>query len=194
MAKTHIKYFKCLVSDETKYIKVTAHFVFPKEAGVIKIKIDYPLADNIEQVLKSDIEDKKLEYIFLTKPKKEKSKPEDFYMMNPCNDCPYRLDAPLRKWDVDEFKTLVEHERTKMGTVYGCHKDNGHACVGWLINQDNHGLPSITLRMRLMRLNVGRDYLDNIGKGVELFKCVEDMVIANYPEEFEYMEPIVYHK
>lgn len=73
---------------------------------------------------------------------------------SPCANCPYRKDAPLQLWDKAEFAKLLDKDNEYMGTTYMCHKKNGSVCVGWLIDQDNRNLPSIALRMSLMKHNV----------------------------------------
>jgi len=56
-----------------------------------------------------------------------------FHCKQPCSNCPYRKDAPLRLWDKYEFKKLLQYESDMIGTVYKCHKQNGSICVGWLM-------------------------------------------------------------
>jgi uncharacterized protein DUF6283 len=100
----------------------------------------------------------------------------------PCKDCPYRTDAPLQKWSIEEFKDLLAHEHELMGTVYGCHKNNGTVCKGWLMDQDKRGFPSISLRIALSRHQVSRVYLDSLKCASPLFDSVSEMAEANYPE------------
>jgi hypothetical protein len=98
----------------------------------------------------------------------------------PCNNCPYRKDAPLKHWSIQEFRDLLASEKTQFGTVYACHKKDGHVCVGWLMNQDNRGLPSIALRISLSQNNVTREYLDNLTSPAPMFLTVKGMCQANY--------------
>jgi len=102
----------------------------------------------------------------------------------PCNNCSYRLDAPLKLWDVEEFKDLIRNDQIFLGTTYGCHKKDGHVCVGWLIDQDNRGIPSIMLRISLSKHNITRDYMDKLHCKSPMFKSIQEMAKANYPEEF----------
>lgn len=108
--------------------------------------------------------------------------PHKYIKKKPCNNCPYRKDAPLQLWDKSEFIKLKSEDNKQFGAVYGCHKKDGHVCVGWLIKQVEKDLPNINLRLDLSRNNVTREYLDNIGSGVELFETIDEMIEANYPE------------
>lgn len=106
----------------------------------------------------------------------------DYCRTQPCNNCPYRTDAPLQHWSQDEFTDLVAKDNDYMGALYGCHKKDGHVCVGWLIDQDNRGFPSIMLRLSLIKNRVTRDYLDKLNCKTPMFKTIKDMVLANYPK------------
>lgn len=106
----------------------------------------------------------------------------DYSRKQPCNNCPYRKDAPLKHWSIEEFKDLLANENTQFGTVYGCHKKDGHVCVGWLMNQDKNDFPSIMLRLSLSKNNVTREYLDALNSPSKTFQNVFSMCKANYPE------------
>lgn len=100
----------------------------------------------------------------------------------PCNNCPYRKDAPLRHWDVKEFTNLLEKDSDIMGALFGCHKKDGNVCVGWLMNQDKRNLPSIALRISLSKNNITVEYLDSLKSDSEMYGSVKEMILANYPE------------
>lgn len=102
--------------------------------------------------------------------------------ISPCNNCPYRKDAPLRHWSIEEFKDLLKSEEDYLGKVYGCHKKDGHTCVGWLMNQDQRNFPSIALRISLSQNKVSRQYLDKLKCKSPMFETVEEMCYTNYPE------------
>lgn len=106
----------------------------------------------------------------------------EFTKKSPCNNCPYRKDAPLKHWHKDEYKRLLSTENELLGTVYGCHKNDGNVCVGWLMKQDENRFPSIALRMELSRKQITREYLDALSCKSPLYKNVKEMVKANYPE------------
>lgn len=89
----------------------------------------------------------------------------------PCANCPYRKDAPRQLWSIEEFKDLLKSDASPLGSVYGCHKADGHG-----------GLPSINLRISLMRGEVTREYLDSLTSPAPMFSSIEEMCIANYPE------------
>jgi hypothetical protein len=104
-----------------------------------------------------------------------------FGCTKPCGNCPYRKDAPLQHWSVEEFKELKASEGSQFGKVYGCHKKNGSTCIGWLMKQDENYFPSIALRMTLSKEGVTREYLDRLSSPSELYDTVDDMIKANYP-------------
>lgn len=99
----------------------------------------------------------------------------------PCSNCPYRTDAPVKLWHPDEFKTLLKSENNPMGRTYLCHKKNGSACIGWLMKQDENDFPSIMLRLALSKANITRKYLDKLNSPAPLYKTVKDMIRANFP-------------
>lgn len=99
-----------------------------------------------------------------------------------CNNCPYKKNSPLMHWSINEFIDLIEKDKEYFGTVYGCHKNDGHVCRGWLKDQDNRNFPSIALRLSLSKNNVNRDYLDNVCKGQDLYESIKEMAHKNYKE------------
>lgn len=104
---------------------------------------------------------------------------------SPCDNCPYRKDAPLKLWAKEEFEDLLKSEQVdtssgNFGKIYGCHKKDGHVCVGWLMKQDENNFPSIKLRMSLSANNVNREYLDSLHCKTGLYDSVEEMIKANY--------------
>lgn len=109
-------------------------------------------------------------------------KVERFKCTSPCNNCPYRTDAPLQLWHKEEYEKLLKYESDAMGTIYNCHKNNGNVCVGWLIKQDENNFPSIYLRIALGQKGITRDYLDSLNSPAPLYENVEVMIKANYPE------------
>lgn len=118
---------------------------------------------------------------------------DNYSRTSPCNNCPYRKDAPLQMWDKHEFDKLLANEKTTdpLGCpVYGCHKADGHVCIGWLMNQDKRYFPSILLRMSLSSNKVGREYLDKLHSKSEMYGSVEEMCEANYPSEFPILRKV----
>jgi hypothetical protein len=101
---------------------------------------------------------------------------------SPCGNCPYRKDAPRQLWAKEEFEGLLKNESSQFGAVYKCHKQNGSACIGWLINQRDRNLPSIALRISLMKNNVTPEYLESLKSTKPMFKTVQAMVRANFPQ------------
>jgi hypothetical protein len=99
----------------------------------------------------------------------------------PCDNCPYRKDAPLKHWSIDEFKDLLKKDKDYFGTVYGCHKKDESVCIGWLMDQVKRDFPSIALRLSLSRNGISRTYLDSLSCSSEMFDTVKEMCIANFP-------------
>lgn len=108
----------------------------------------------------------------------------EFKCKTPCKNCPYRKDAPLQLWSKDEFSDLIKKDADYMGATYGCHKNNGSVCVGWLMDQDKRNFPSIMLRLSLSKSHVTREYLDSLYCKTELFKSIQEMAHANFPKLF----------
>lgn len=107
---------------------------------------------------------------------------DTFACSQPCNNCPYRKDAPLKLWHRSEFQKLLASENQQFGTVYNCHKNNGSICVGWLMKQLENGCPSIALRIAMIRKKPTKEYLDGLNCPSPLYKNVRAMIRANYPK------------
>lgn len=105
-----------------------------------------------------------------------------FKSTQPCGDCPYRKDAPLKLWHIEEFKKLLSEDKLQFGATYGCHKNNGKVCVGWLMNQDERNFPNINLRLKLSKENITREYLDSLKCKSERYASIKEMCKANFPE------------
>lgn len=103
----------------------------------------------------------------------------EFKSNTPCNNCPYRKDAPLAHWHRAEFTKLLDNDKNQFSPIYGCHKKNNSVCVGWLINQRDRGFPCLTLRMKMMREGTTSDWLDTLNCPSEMFTSIEEMVEKN---------------
>lgn len=105
----------------------------------------------------------------------------------PCNNCPYRRDAPTEFWHREEFEKLLESDADPLnGHLFACHKsidilpEDRPACIGWLLDQRKRGLPSIQLRLKLMRDPVLLEVLEQAtDDGLDLFDSIEEMCAAN---------------
>jgi hypothetical protein len=107
----------------------------------------------------------------------------NFERKSPCQNCPYRKDAPLRLWDKCEFQALLRNEDNVLfGKVYQCHKKDGHVCVGWLMMQVKDKEPNINLRILFSTKNVPIAYRDSLFCKAPMYENVKDMILANYPE------------
>lgn len=105
-----------------------------------------------------------------------------FECTQPCSNCPYRTDAPVRLWAKEEFADLLANETAQLGVTYGCHKQNGSMCIGWLIDQERRDFPSIMLRIKMSIERVSREYLDSLHSPAPLYRSVNAMVRANFPQ------------
>jgi hypothetical protein len=112
------------------------------------------------------------------------------HQKTPCENCPYRLDAPRKLWHRSEFENLLATERDTFGSTFACHKtkdlpaDRRGFCAGWLLDQKRRGVPSIALRLALSSMSSGADaaraaYEAVTDGGHKLFKSVEAMCRAN---------------
>lgn len=103
----------------------------------------------------------------------------------PCKSCPYRKDAPLAMWDIREFIQVLANDADELrGGVYGCHatrhRQEPSVCAGWLVDQKRRGLPSIQLRLLLLKHTDAVNCLEEVSDGGhELFASIEEMVRAN---------------
>lgn len=75
----------------------------------------------------------------------------------PCGNCPFLKSAPLAYWHPDEYRRLLDLRGQEAGRSFGCHKDrhgpveDQQMCVGWLLWQRRNRVPSISLRVCLIR-------------------------------------------
>lgn len=102
----------------------------------------------------------------------------EFKSNTPCNDCPYRKDAPRAKWHYAEFKKLLENDDQQFGPVYGCHKKNDSVCVGWLMDQKSRNFPCLNLRILLMKRKTTARWLETLTSPSAMYRSVKEMVKA----------------
>jgi len=105
-----------------------------------------------------------------------------FSCKTPCGNCPYRKDAPNAYWSIEEFQKVLDAEQSELGSVFLCHKQNGSICVGFLMNQHERDLPSIALRIALIKEKPTREYLESLFCNSERFETIEEMCETNFPE------------
>lgn len=108
------------------------------------------------------------------------------YMTTPCENCPYRLDAPRRLWHREEFEKTLLADADPIGAVFACHKQGGLEpeargfCAGWALDQKARGVPSVALRLELVRDPEALSAFDRLtSAGVGLFRMVRAMCRAN---------------
>lgn len=110
----------------------------------------------------------------------------NFDRRSPCTSCPYRKDAPLHLWDLAEFESLLANDRNEMtGAVYQCHEgrkqpdEERRPCMGWMLDQKRRNVPSIQLRMLLMRNAEACAAFNEAHAGAKLFASIAAMCRAN---------------
>lgn len=111
----------------------------------------------------------------------------DFTNREPCKSCPYRKDVRLKFWHRSEFENLLANDADPLnGNVFGCHEDGKkepeerRLCIGWTLDQRERGLPSIRLRLLLVRHPAAGDLMREAHSGGhELFKTMKAMCLAN---------------
>lgn len=117
-----------------------------------------------------------------------KQKPMQWTQREPCATCPYRRETKRALWHKAEFDNLLEQNAREFGgAIFGCHstaKDPApEPCVGWLLDQKRHGVPSLSLRMTLIATPGAGELFEAISDdGLDLYGSVSEMVAANYPK------------
>lgn len=104
----------------------------------------------------------------------------------PCKTCPYRKDVKTRVWDRAEFEKLLASSREQFGAIYACHMEKPkppaerEVCGGWVLIQKKENIPSIQLRMALMRDPHAAACLNEITSGgATLYPSIKAMCRAN---------------
>ena len=110
------------------------------------------------------------------------------HMTRPCENCPYRKDAPKKLWHPTEFVRVLANEAPVdgVGTVFSCHKQatlppkQRGLCAGWALDQKKRDVPSIAMRLALSRMADPRAYMASLNsKGLKLYRTVQSMCRAN---------------
>lgn len=104
-------------------------------------------------------------------------------LRKPCDNCPWRVDAPRGHWANDHFESIYRNCQDDGQSIMLCHKASAvapaerieHVCQGWLrVIRDE----AIGVRIALMRGYVTEaEMLDT--KGPELFGSFKEMLEAN---------------
>lgn len=99
-------------------------------------------------------------------------------MPKPCDNCPWRKDAPPGYWDPDHFKSIWNNCQDDGLRLMLCHKsrpDEGVEvpCAGYVVTV---GYDSIGLRLAAMQGKV--DPREYNAKGIPLYDSFEDMMRA----------------
>lgn len=112
------------------------------------------------------------------------------HMTTPCENCPYRMDAPRRHWHRSEFENVLASEADMaaggFGTTFGCHKqidlpqNERGFCAGWALDQQARGVPSIAFRLLLTTdPSASKAFRRLSAAGLTMFKTVAAMCRAN---------------
>jgi uncharacterized protein DUF6283 len=103
-------------------------------------------------------------------------------MKTPCNNCPWRRDAPVEHWDPDHFRSIWRNCQDDGQHVMLCHKAGSLpeeaqgtvVCQGWVRVM---GTQAVGVRVALMQKRVTPDELEGGTEG--LFDSFEEMMVAN---------------
>ena len=103
----------------------------------------------------------------------------------PCKSCPYRRDSKRGLWHPTEFVNLLRNDH-QWGAVFGCHEFNKRPpaehrpCAGWLLDQQQRGLPNLNLRILLLRDPTARACFAALSSaGLKLYRTIKSMCRAN---------------
>lgn len=77
-----------------------------------------------------------------------------FSKTTPCSSCPYRKDAPVGHWGAGHFADLLANDKEIIAPVYGCHKNDGHVCRGYLIDQVKRDYPNKAMLITMSKADV----------------------------------------
>jgi len=111
----------------------------------------------------------------------------------PCPNCPFRKDAKLAYWHPTMYLMLRDIEVAEgdffSARSFGCHQDRHkpkkevEPCVGWLLNQREHRVPNIALRLTLMtKPEVLAQFEESEADG-ELYETVDELVQTNLDQD-----------
>lgn len=100
----------------------------------------------------------------------------------PCNNCPWRVDAPRQHWDPTHFTSIWRNCQDDGLHVMACHKSSALpagetplTCQGWIRVL---GMSAIGVRIALLRGSVTIEEVDD-RSGPKLFPTFEAMLKAN---------------
>jgi Family of unknown function (DUF6283) len=101
----------------------------------------------------------------------------------PCNNCPWRRDAPREHWDPQHFRDIWTNCQDDGMNSMLCHKAtalpaeerNGLVCQGWIRVM---GCNAIGVRIASMTGKVSLEEIED-REGLDLFDSFEDMLRAN---------------
>jgi len=99
-------------------------------------------------------------------------------LRRPCENCPWRVDAPRGYWAPDHFESIWENCQDDGMHVMGCHKSssaNFLPCQGWIRVM---GFGSIGVRLLAMQGKITAAEVED-DKGPALFKTFAAMLRAN---------------
>lgn len=115
----------------------------------------------------------------------ETTTPIKAHMIAPCENCPYRRDAPIKHWDQREYLSVLKGEYSDLGTTFACHKQRDlppnqrGLCAGFLLDQKERDVPSIMLRLLLSTDQSARDAYERVHSDVPMYVDAIEMCRAN---------------
>lgn len=99
------------------------------------------------------------------------------YRREPCAECPWRLDRPLRAFPVEAYRHSAHTCYDLAGTTFACHMQGAEkpaTCAGFILSRDARH--NMRLRMAASR---GDFDFRNIESPVRLYSSYRAMAIAN---------------
>lgn len=104
--------------------------------------------------------------------------------MTPCNNCPWRKDAPVEHWDAEHFRDIWTSCQDDGMAIMLCHKaaklpedQRGKMpCAGWIKVM---GTDAIGVRLLLATGKIKREDLDKGENCPELYNTFQEMMEAN---------------
>jgi hypothetical protein len=105
----------------------------------------------------------------------------------PCKTCPYRKDVPVGVWHRSEYENLLAQDADQIGGhMFACHQTRAlpdserQVCGGWLLDQKRRNIPSILLRVAIIRTPGVDECLTEITNGgAQIYPSIAAMCRAN---------------
>ena len=109
-----------------------------------------------------------------------------YNLKRPCENCPFKREAPRGVWTADHYTMLQglceKHTSpSNMGT-FACHDtrpEGTHACAGWVLWQQEHCFPSLGIRLAMSLGHCTARDIEALDHEVEIFTDVDELAEVN---------------